>query len=410
MTHDVTTKSVTKAADSIATREVRGEERDLIKVPISSTAQDRDGDQFATDALEGMADQIRSQKPNVFLNHGFTEFHKPLYDTREKIGALIDAEVDRGKDGEEEDAVLNGFILPDTTHEEGERTLEQIKNGQPEKFSVGFRVKDAEPLNPEAENDERRKFIDVDLMETSKVGIPSNPEASASVAAKAAGLTERLTAAGMEIDDEAAFAKHLAAELVSADGPVTSEDVQHATPVDGDGEEPVDTERRDGDDVTKPKCDSDEDCPDGEVCEDGHCVDAEEAEETDNYLMTDEAEERLETLEERLASLEDTIEEALAATDGSEGEPDADETAGEQPDEDPPDPPETFEVDDEEFTREDIRELREQAAAVEADDADVDDSKTETGREDPDETDDADGSDSDADDGESRSLQETVYA
>jgi hypothetical protein len=263
---DVVTKSVTKTADSIVTREIRGEERELLRVPISSTRQDRDGDAFAEEALRGMRDQIRSEQPLVFQNHGFTDFNKPLYDQRDSIGTQVDAEIDDVKDGDGGDQELAALVLPDQTHDEGERMLQQAKDGQAIKFSVGFRVLEADAINPEDENDDRRLFQEADLMETSKVGIPSNPDATATVAAKAAGLTERLGEAGLEIEDETAFASALAAELVEKNEP----DPQR---IEGVSRQPP--SRRHilrSSRETKPKCDSDADCPDGEECEDGHCV------------------------------------------------------------------------------------------------------------------------------------------
>lgn len=235
------TKTVTRTASTVETREIKeDEEVEVLVVPISSTRTDREDDDFSADGLQSMRRQIREEQPLVFLNHGFTDFSKPLYDARDAVGTQVDAEiVEMEKPDAEDEQVLNSYILPDTTHPEGERMLERARAGQALKFSVGFRVLDFETDDEDEESDEppARTFHDVDLMETSMVGIPAQPDASVTAAAKAAGLAGRLGETdGVEIDDEARFAAALAHELVTNDGPITQEDVADATPVVIDGQ------------------------------------------------------------------------------------------------------------------------------------------------------------------------------
>lgn len=182
-TPDRTVKTV--RADGVVEREVDGESRELLRVPISSTRPDRENDEFSRDALEAMADQIRDEQPMVFDNHGLAGgFMDAIpYDARETIGAQVDAEVEDAGDGE---ADLFAFVNPDGTHDEGERMLSQVRDeGQPIKFSVGFGIKGYEEKEDDQGNTVGRVFTDVDHMETSRVGIPANPDASVSAAMSA---------------------------------------------------------------------------------------------------------------------------------------------------------------------------------------------------------------------------------
>ena len=282
-----TTKTTTVKADGVTTAEIDGEERDVLRVPISSTRSDREHDRFARDALEDMAEQIRSEQPHVFDNHGLAgDFMSAIpYDSRETIGTQFDAEVEEAEDGEAE---LYALVNPDGTHPEGERMLKQVRDEkQAIKFSVGFGIlgyDDRAEVEEDFEGD-GRVFTAADLMETSRVGIPANPDASLATAeAKAAeglpGYTQHpMYQMLMEMRGE----REVTAEGVVAKDAVDSDTVQDATPVQVDGQGEV-TER-DGDPEGKPKCDDDADCPDGEECIDGHCQEPSDADtETDSDM------------------------------------------------------------------------------------------------------------------------------
>jgi len=183
------TPPVTRTAtpESVVTRDSDDGEMELLRVPISSTRQDREGDAFSETALEGMADQIRENQPLVFDDHGGGMFG-PGYSARESIGALMDAEIEDADDGHKD---LFAFVNPDGSHEEGSRMLAQVREeNQPIKFSVGFGI---HKIADDMDHDERpdradevpgRLFMETDLMETSRVGIPANPDASVTMAAK----------------------------------------------------------------------------------------------------------------------------------------------------------------------------------------------------------------------------------
>jgi hypothetical protein len=226
------------------TREVDGDDVEMLRVPISSTRSDREGDRFNKSALEGMAEQIREQQPMVFDNHGLAgSFMEAIpYDSRETIGAQMDAEVEQADDGEYE---LYAYINPDGTHSEGERLVKQVsEEKQPIKFSVGFKILDSNSITDDAGNEIGREFTDVDEMETSRVGIPANPDASTPQQMSAKGMT-----------DLPGYKNHPLFQMM------------HATADDGEGA----TEAKDGEKV-EGGCEMDSDCPDGEVCVEGECI------------------------------------------------------------------------------------------------------------------------------------------
>jgi len=308
LTDDQHGRTVTRTvtADGVVTREVDGEEQDMLRVPISSTRADREEDRFDRDALEDMADQIRTENPMVFDNHGIVGSWMEAipYDSRETIGAQMDAEVEVDDDS---NADLYALVNPDGTHPEGERMVRQVRDEcQPLKFSIGFKVRgfDARAdVDADYEGD-GRVFTAVDLMETSRVGMPANPDAS---------VTQSMTAKDSH-SPAPGVVNHPMFQMLAAmqgDTPaggvetrdaVDSDTVDEATPVHvdeqgkaaTDGGTPTSDElaqlredlgelraevaelREDGDDDEeddgKGSCEVDTDFPEGEVCLEGECV------------------------------------------------------------------------------------------------------------------------------------------
>lgn len=216
--HD-TMQRKTLHASGVVTRSPDGEkdEQEYIKVPISSTAVDRDGDEFSRDGLDDLRDQIKAKPRPVFENHGRKEdgggmFGGLRYDWKDIIGSLDDAEVDEGADksddGESVD-VLNGYIRPNPENERGTQLTRYVKEDMPVGFSVGFGV---------AEKDEKDAggyiFHSTDLMEVSSVGIQSNRESVATNAADTAvAMAKR--AGSLDADlDESTLAKAMVEELL----------------------------------------------------------------------------------------------------------------------------------------------------------------------------------------------------
>jgi hypothetical protein len=254
---DPETVTRTVEAKDVVTREVDGDEVEMLRVPISSTRPDREGDRFAKQALEGMADQIREEQPMVFDNHGLAgDFMGAIpYDSRETIGAQMDAEVEQADDGEYE---LYAMVNPDGTHPEGERMVKQVADEkQPIKFSVGFRVLGYDEIQDDAGNEVGREFTEVDEMETSRVGIPANPDASTPQQMSAKG-------AGAGMMDLPGYQKHPIMQMLMANADAGS----GAAETKGAGGTAPDAER----DKVEGGCDADADCPEGEVCVEGECI------------------------------------------------------------------------------------------------------------------------------------------
>lgn len=321
-------KTTTVKADGVTTTEIDGEEREVLRVPISSTRPDRENDRFNRDALEGMADQIRDQQPMVFDNHGMAGgFMGGIpYDARETIGTQFDAEVEDADDGEAE---LFALVNPDGTHPEGERLLAQVKEEkQAIKFSVGFGIKDEEPIEDEAGNEIGREFLAADLMETSRVGIPANPDASVTTAtakgggAALPGYAMHPMFASVITDENGAAGNAYTAAKAYADGgdPDAGEsdavddlrtEVAELRGVVEELREAVTT------DAVKGSCDSDDDCPDGEVCVDGECVDADSVDDTSSADVPADAD-GLEDLRSEVEELREAVESGPAAPDSTD--------------------------------------------------------------------------------------------
>jgi len=338
-----TTVTKTAVADSVVTREVDGDEQEMLRVPISSTRSDRENDEFDKGALEEMADQIRVENPMVFDNHGLAGSWMEAipYDSRETIDAQMDAELESAEDGEWD---LYSLVNPDGTHPEGERLLSQVRDeGQPVKFSVGFRVINTDEKTDDAGNEIGRIFTSADLMETSRVGIPANPDASVtqSMTAKdgaADGLPgyqnhpmmQMLQAMQSGGAPDATVAKSagdgdvdLADALDDADGKDIPDDADDEVAEleaeleelraevaslkesdDDEDDEDDDDEEDDG----KGSCDVDTDCPEGEVCLEGECVPEDEVDDDDEESSADEPEAVKELREENKALRDEVAE------------------------------------------------------------------------------------------------------
>ncbi len=164
-----------------------GPEVTLIRVPISSTAVDRDGDEFSMAGLESMAAALRSGKVPLYLDHGRLPNGTRLYGALDMVGAWINGEIEGDK--------LYGTAFLEPGNWLGDTLIRKIDVGLPIGFSAGFWV-----------NEAREKpnggliFDDVSLWEVSAVGIPSNPDAVNSAAVEAVVKSLRIKA-GLETDE-----------------------------------------------------------------------------------------------------------------------------------------------------------------------------------------------------------------
>lgn len=161
-----------------------GPEVVLIRVPISSTSIDRDGDEFSTDGLESMLSALKTGKIPYFLDHGYTDTGVRNYGALDMIGAWLDGEI--------VDNVLYGTAFIEPGNWRGEELARKLEMGMPIGHSVGFG-----PIKGRDRPGGGQIFDEVSLWEVSAVGIPSNPDAVNSAAVAAVVKTLRIKA-GLE--------------------------------------------------------------------------------------------------------------------------------------------------------------------------------------------------------------------
>ena len=164
-----------------------GPEVTLIRVPISSTTEDRDGDEFSLAGLESMLAGLKSGKVPLYLDHGFRESGARLYGALDMLGAWIDGEI--------EGNTLYGAAFLDPDNWPARELARKIEAGLPVGFSVGFGV-----IKSRSKDNGGLIFDEVSLWEVSAVGIPSNPDAVNSAAVQAVVKSLRIKA-GLEPED-----------------------------------------------------------------------------------------------------------------------------------------------------------------------------------------------------------------
>ena len=164
-----------------------GPEVTLIRVPISSTTEDRDGDEFSLAGLESMLAGLKSGKVPLYLDHGFRESGARLYGALDMLGAWIDGEI--------EGSTLYGTAFLDPDNWLADELARKIEAGLPVGFSVGFGV-----IKSRSKDNGGLIFDEVSLWEVSAVGIPSNPDAVNSAAVQAVVKSLRIKA-GLEPED-----------------------------------------------------------------------------------------------------------------------------------------------------------------------------------------------------------------
>ena len=223
-----------------------GPEVTLIRVPISSTTEDRDGDEFSLAGLESMLAGLKSGKVPLYLDHGFRESGARLYGALDMLGAWIDGEI--------EGSTLYGTAFLDPDNWLAMELARKIEAGLPVGFSVGFGV-----IKSRSKDNGGLIFDEVSLWEVSAVGIPSNPDAVNSAAVQAVVKSLRIKA-GLE-----------------------PEDMKHKTK---EGEEPKEEEREEEEEQEEEK--------QSEACEDEEKAQEEEPTEEDEeeekfYEVLDEA-------------------------------------------------------------------------------------------------------------------------
>jgi len=157
---------------TISTKETQVKEENgktEIRVPISSTNIDREGEKFSKQGLESLVKQINDEnKPiKMFPDHGLGE-GSAIYSFMDIMGEWVEGEI------EEETAYADGILR------ENNKYADELKDLLSQDISVGFSIgfsfdeKDVEEMD-------NGNFVynDADLMEISPVGVPSNADAQA---------------------------------------------------------------------------------------------------------------------------------------------------------------------------------------------------------------------------------------
>jgi HK97 family phage prohead protease len=185
------TKSLDAAPGQVKVWKARlvesGPEVTLIRVPISSTTEDRDGDEFSLAGLESMLAGLKSGKIPLYLDHGFRESGARLYGALDMLGAWIDGEI--------EGSTLYGTAFLEPDNWPAMELARKIEAGLPMGFSVGFGI-----TKSRSKDNGGLIFDEVSLWEVSAVGIPSNPDAVNSAAVQAVVKSLRIKA-GLETDE-----------------------------------------------------------------------------------------------------------------------------------------------------------------------------------------------------------------
>ena len=188
---DIKTKSLDAAPGQMKVWKARlvesGPEVTLIRVPISSTTEDRDGDEFSLAGLESMLAGLKSGKVPLYLDHGYLPSGARLYGALDMLGAWVDGEI--------EGSTLYGTAFLDPDNWLADELARKIEAGLPVGFSVGFGI-----VKSRSKDNGGLIFDEVSLWEVSAVGIPSNPDAVNSAAVQAVVKSLRIKA-GLETAD-----------------------------------------------------------------------------------------------------------------------------------------------------------------------------------------------------------------
>lgn len=335
--------------DDVAVRQLEDGEEGLlaIRMPISSTVEARDGEAFDADRLRGYARQINDGVVKVFMDHGTNSDLAPSrYSAAGVLGVFDNAEVDPMDDREDESELvadvrlMDPETLPSATGELREhlaRIKSQAERDIPLTASVGWTD----------EVGDRDVPGDSDLLEGSIVGIPSDPTATTDEASAAVEM------ARVAVQERAADPEQLVEEF-------------RAVVMGPDPDDTMSNDTESGE----------EDPPDDDP----------ERDESDGISAEAFREEMLELQREQTETIRD-VHDAVREDDMDDDDEDDEddmETSSTEPDAE-----RTLEVDGDEMTAADVRELRDQL-----DDADPDPDPT-GGAEDGDERSETD---SDADD------------
>jgi len=188
----------TAPADTIRVRqETVGDdvEQFVVRMPITSTAEARDGEAFPRERVDGFREQITAGGIGVFLDHGRNETTGSRYSALGKMGRLADPELVERGDATDLDVDFR-FPMPDEIDTEAGTLREvlatlhsQARAGIPLTSSIGW----------SEDTGERDVPGDAEMLEASIVGIPSDPRTT-TASAEPAALARAVSAASSGFD------------------------------------------------------------------------------------------------------------------------------------------------------------------------------------------------------------------
>lgn len=153
-----------------------------VNVPIQAVSEDRDGDIITDKGQESIMEQLNSGEVPLVPNHGVGS-GAATYDFRDIFGQFVGGEM------------MDGTTVGRARLREGSKMADELQDlleqDMPVGFSVGFI-----PTETEERGEGGMLVDDLDLMEVSAVGVPSNPDAvpqamgGAVAAAKQAGYSK----------------------------------------------------------------------------------------------------------------------------------------------------------------------------------------------------------------------------
>lgn len=275
-----------------------------LTVPINSRYVEREGDEFTDSGLQAQVEQLKEGTVKFYFDHGMDENGMPSYKTLDQAGVFVDGEI-RDKNGED---TVFGTIKLRKDYEPNEELVSLIQQGMAVSFSVGFRILEFEEMTDEDGYVTGLRIMDVDLMETSAVGIPANATAVVTASKVMNAFQER----GIELSNDKI--DQLTASLEKLND-ATGE--QNMPDNENEGEPEVEPEEGQEEDV--------EDSSDGEG--DGEAeqqFSLEAVEETVEQAVENVLDEKLETkIEEALDTKFSELEESLKSV--QEGDKDEDD-------------------------------------------------------------------------------------
>ena len=189
----------TAPSDTIRVREVEvdGDDADefIVRMPITSTGEARDGEAFSRDRVEGFREQIARGGVGIFIDHGRNAETGSRYSALGKVGRLAEPELVERDSATDLDVDFR-FPQPDEVDDAADTLREvlatlytQARAGIPLTSSIGW----------SEDTGDRDVPGDADMLEASVVGIPSDPRTT-TASAEPAAMARAVSAASSDFD------------------------------------------------------------------------------------------------------------------------------------------------------------------------------------------------------------------